>query len=86
MRTGATNQVVSQVRMRYTCQHSEADPKGGARGHAPRSLEIFSKVRFLMNLDSVIDLSNETITLIMPCILFIHSQSELSVMYILAAL
>ena len=43
---------------------------------------------FQIFLDSIIDLSNETITLDHHAmyIVFIHSQSELSVMYILAAL
>jgi len=40
---------------------------------------------FQIFLDSIIDLSNETITFIIY-IVFIHSQSELSVMYILSAL
>jgi len=54
----------------------------GPRGHASQSSDIFSKVRFLMSfqtcLDSIIDLSSETITFIMPCILcsFIRSLNS----------
>jgi len=46
-----------------------ADPRGeGARGNAPIIRDFFSKVRYLMSfqifLDSITDLSNETITFI----------------------
>ena len=58
---------------------------------APQSSDIFSKERFLMSfqifLDSIIDLSNEAITL--SCHVYcVHSFAvwTLSVMYILAAL
>jgi len=57
--------------------------RGEARGHGPPIITyFFSKVRFLMSfqifLDSIIDLSNETITFIMPCILcsFIRSLNS----------
>jgi len=57
--------------------------QAGTRGHAfPNHQRFFSKVRFLMSfqifLDSIIDLSNETITFIMPCIFcsFIRSLNS----------
>ena len=65
-----------------TCPSGQRRIQGGGHGAMPQSSEIFSKVLFLMSfqifLDSIIDLSNETITFIMPCILcsFIRSLNS----------
>jgi len=81
-----------QVRMKVTSMQtlrSEADPRGGGHEAMPPIIRyFFSKARFLMSfqiyLDLIIDLNNHIYHAMY--IVLIHSQSELSVMYISAAL
>ena len=70
---------------RAECSRADQAQRRIQEGHgamAPSNHQIFSKARFLMSfqifLDSIIDLSNETITFILPCILcsFIRSLNS----------